>query len=151
MGITTAFTNKAKQDFLAGVHAPGNTYKFLLLKVGASGTYDKNSLNVGTPGSGAPTTSNVGTDECAATGNYASGGVTLSGYAAALTSDVASIDWNDAVWSSSTISAIGGVLYNSTAGGNIIAVFDFGGTISSTNGTFTVTIPASGVGVIRIS
>lgn len=151
MAITTALANSARQEFLQGIHAAANTYKLALIKPTATtwNNADKTYTNVGTPGTGAPSTSNLGTDEAAAGSGYTSGGWTLAGYTVTSTSDVASIDWSDISQSNSTISAIGAVIYNSSQSNKVIAVFDFGGTITSTNGTFSITIPTSGVGVVR--
>lgn len=49
-------------------------------------------------------------------------------------------------WSSATISATGAVLYYSTgtaSTSSLICYLDFGGTFTSTNGTFTVTLPTN--------
>jgi len=143
MAITTAMCNSYKQELFSGTHTSGNTYKCLLLKVGATGTYGASVTNVGTPGSGSPTTSNVGTDEASGTG-YTSGGATLSGFSVTLQGSTAVLDFSSPSWATSTISAIGAVIYNSTQSGKAVACFDFGGTITSTNGTFTATMPAVG-------
>lgn len=83
------------------------------------------------------------TNEHAASGNYASGG-------AALTASVSSIDtannrqdivWGQSTWGSSTISAVGSIVYKSRGGAasadELCFLNDFGGTVSTTNGTFT--------------
>ena len=147
MAITTTICNSFKTEVLNGLHnfngASANTFKLLLLKVGATGTYDKNVTNVGTPGSGSPTTSNVGTDEASGTG-YSSGGFTMTGVAVTLSTDTAIVDWTtDPNWPNASVSAIGAVLYNSTNSNRAVACFDFGGTVTSTGATFTVTLPAA--------
>src|SRR3954468_16788997 len=121
MSITTALANSFKLEALQGVHEAADTYKILLLKAGTAGTWDKTATNVGTPGAGAPSTANVGTDEASGTG-YTSGGLTLTGYNAVLTGDVASLDWADAVWPAASISADGAIIYNSTQGGKVVQV-----------------------------
>jgi hypothetical protein len=154
VAITTAIANSAKLEFLQGIHLAADVYKILLLKAGATGTWDKTATNVGTPGTGAPSTANVGTDEATGTG-YTSGGLTLTGYTAALTADTASIDWADAVWAAASISADGAIIYNSTRAGRILQVIAFADTgsvpVTSTNANFTITIPSAGVGQIRIT
>lgn len=136
MAITTALCNQAKQDFFDGVHAAGDTYKIALYTSAA--TLDKT------------TTAYSATNEVTGTG-YTAGGATLSGRANALTGDVASIDWADPSWTSSTITARGAMIYNASKSNKALAVFDFGADISSSSSTFTVNIPAAGVGVIRFS
>lgn len=152
MAITTAMTDVAKKALFDRLKDGGSaeTFKVLLLKVGATGTYGAATTNVGTPGSGSPTAANVGTDECAATGNYVSGGFLLDSAATALTGGVGSLDFADEVISNSTISAIGAIIYR-VSDGMALACFDFGGTVSSTNGDFTIQIPSSGTGVLRVS
>lgn len=57
-------------------------------------------------------------------------------------------DAADPSWASSTITARYGVLYKSTGTGStspLIGYWDFGGNITSTNGTFTVVISANGI------
>lgn len=153
---TTAISNGFKTNVLNGKHNFAGTspltYKMLLIKAGATGAYDKTLTNVGTPGSGSPSTTNVGTDEASGTG-YTSGGVTLAGVSVALFTDTGTVDWTtDPSWTTATISAIAAVIYES-ATGNVVGVFDFGGTVSSTAGTFTVTLPVAGAATatVRIS
>lgn len=151
MAITTTITDVAKKALWDRLKDGGSaeSFKVLLLKVGATGTYGAATTNVGTPGSGAPSTSNVGTDEVAATGGYTSGGMALAGAATALTAGVGSLDFSDAVWPGATISAIGAVIYR-VSDGMVMGTYDFGGgTVSSTAGDFTLQIPASGTGVLR--
>lgn len=57
-------------------------------------------------------------------------------------------DGDDVTWTSSTITAAGGILYKSTGTDStspLIAFLDFGGDIVSDNGTFTVTVNAEGL------
>ena len=52
-----------------------------------------------------------------------------------------------------TISAVGAMLYNDTVAGKpVISLHDFGGTVTSTAGTFTITLPvaAAGTALVRI-
>lgn len=143
MSITTAMATSFKLEIVDGTHAAADVYKLLLIKVGATGTYDATLTNVGTPGSGTPSSSNVGTDEASGTG-YTSGGVTLSGRSVTNQSGTACIDFTTPTWASSTISAIGAVIYNSTKSNKVVGCFSFGGTITSTAGTFTATMPTVG-------
>ena len=153
---TTALSTQFKMDALNGkVNIAGTgplTYKMLLIKVGATGTYDGTLTNVGTPGSGAPSTSNVGTDE-ASGANYVSGGATLAGGTVTLFTTTGTATFTSPVtWANATISAICAVVYeNGTK--DVVGVFDFGGTVSSTAGTFTVTLPTAGAAtsLVRIS
>lgn len=156
MALTTVMPTSAKLAFLRGEHAAGDTYKMALVKVAHAGTYDKLVTAVGTPGTGSPTTSNLGTDEASGTG-YTSGGFTMAGYATGsdTTTNTAWIDWTtDPNWTTATISAVGAIIYNDTdVGKPVVSLHDFGGTVSSTAGTFTVTLPAAAAAtaVVRIA
>ena len=146
MALTTVMPTSSKLAFLHGEHLAGDAYKMALVKVGHAGTYDKLVTAAGTPGTGSPTTSNLGTDEASGTG-YTSGGFAMAGYATGsdTTNNVAWIDWTtDPNWTTATISAVGAMVYNDTdAGKPVVSLHDFGGTITSTAGTFTVTLPAA--------
>jgi hypothetical protein len=152
MTITTAITNSFKLEILQGTHQAADTYKIALISASASGTYNASTTNVGTPGTGAPASDNLGTDEVVGTG-YTATGATLTGYSASGTGSVARLDWTTPTWDDATISAIGAVIYNSTRGNKVLAVFDFGGTITSTAGMFTAAMPtvADGTSLIRIA
>jgi len=155
MSLTTCMPFRAKTNFLSGAHAAGDTYKMALVKVGHTGTYNNTFDGVGTPGTGAPSVTNLGTDEASGTG-YTAGGFTMAGYAAGNNGTTeAWIDWTtDPNWTTATISAVGAIIYNDTdAGKPAVGLYDFGGTVSSTAGTFTVTLPAAAAGtaVVRIA
>lgn len=154
MALTTCMVNSAKAAFLAGTHLASNTYKMALVKVGHAGTYDTLVTAAGTPGTSAPSTSNLGTDEVGASGTYSAGGFTMTGYTAGASTSTSWIDWTtDPSWTTATISAVGAMLYNDTVAGKpVISLHDFGGTVTSTAGTFTVTLPAaaSGTALVRI-
>jgi len=144
---TTSLSTQFKMDSLNGkVNIAGTsplTYKMLLVKSGASGTYNNTLTNVGTPGSGTPSATNVGTDETTGTG-YTSGGATLASGVVTLYSTTATATFTSPVtWATATISAICAVVYESVSK-DVVGVFDFGGTVSSTAGTFTVNLPTPG-------
>lgn len=90
-------------------------------------------------------------NEHAATGNYSTGGVSVTKGAMAPAdedgNDRAVFDiTEDMVWLVSTISAAYGVLLNDDhASDALICYFDFGGTQSSTAGTFTIAFHNSGL------
>jgi hypothetical protein len=157
MALTTVMPTAAKANFLAGVHLASNAYKMALIKTGHTGVYDKTFVAAGTPGTGAPTTSNIGTDEVTASGSYAAGGFTMIGYTAGndSASNTAWIDWTtDPNWTLATIGAVGAVIYNDTVAGKPgVSLHDFGGLVSSTAGTFTVTLPlpAAATAVVRLA
>jgi len=145
MSVTTAMCTSFKQELLQGLHdIDGHTIKLALIKSGESGTYGAASTNY----------SNVtgNSDEASGT-NYSAAGETLGSVAITTSGTTALVDFADVTWSNSTISASGAIIYNSSASNKAIAIISFGGTVASTAGTFTVTMPAadSSNAIIRIA
>jgi hypothetical protein len=139
MPITSAFTNSAKQEVLNGVHLPGHTYKMALYTSAAT--------------LGKTTTAYSTTNEVVGQG-YSAGGVALTGRTVVPEGDTVILTFNNASWANSTITARGCEIYNDTVAGKpVLAVYDFGEDVSSTNGTFTAPIPAvtAEAGLIRIT
>ncbi len=61
---------------------------------------------------------------------------------------IVTFDADDVSWASSTVSARYGVLYKSTGTAStsaLIGYFDFGSTVSSTNGTFSIPFHSAGI------
>lgn len=91
----------------------------------------------------------VGT-EASGTG-YTAGGIALSNVAFTKSGHVYTLDADDIVWTSSTISAAYALFYGvaSASPGDstnpVIAYWDLGGTQSSTAASFTLTVNASGL------
>jgi hypothetical protein len=136
MAITTAICNSYKQEILEGVHASGDTYKIALFTSSAT--------------LGASTTAYASTNEVEGTG-YTSGGISLTGFSSGLSGSTAYITFADAAWTNATITARGALIYNSSKSNKAVAVFDFGGNVTSTSGTFTVDLPVAGAdALIRI-
>lgn len=76
---------------------------------------------------------------------YTAGGATLATPGVAISSGVVAFDAADASWSTSTITARGGLVYDSTTSSVAIVAVNFGADFSSTAGTFTVQWHASGI------
>ncbi|UST52973.1 hypothetical protein NF681_11520 [Comamonadaceae bacterium OTU4NAUVB1] len=140
MAITAALVNSFKRELLAmSPHTAADVYKIALYP--SSATLSK------------ATAAYSATGEVTGAG-YTAGGQTLAGFAATLDTDTAILDWTtDPSWANATITARGALIYNSTRAGAAVAVLDFGADITSTNGAFTVTLPAptAAAGVIRIA
>jgi hypothetical protein len=85
--------------------------------------------------------------------NYTAGGNTLTGATVSLSGTTAYVDFSDTSWTNATITARGALIYNSSKSNKAIAVLDFGSDKISTNGTFTVQMPAntSSDALIRIA
>lgn len=137
MAITTAICNSYKQEILEGVHSSTDTYKIALYTSSATLS--------------ASTTSYSSTNEVSGTG-YDAGGKTLTGYVSGLATGTAYITFDDPSWTSSTITARGCLIYNSSKSNKAVACFDFGSDVISVSGTFTIDLPAAGASaLIRIA
>jgi hypothetical protein len=137
MAITTTMTNSYKQDILSGTQTSADTYKIALYT--SLATLD------------ASTTAYSSTNEVIGTG-YTAGGATLSGFTTGLSGSTAYLTFTNPTWSTSTITARGCLIYNSSKSNKAVASYDFGGDVTSTAGTFTVNFPAVGAtGLIRIA
>ena len=145
MAITTAMCNSFKQELLGGVHnLTTDTLKVALIKATPAGTYGVATVNY------SDITGN--TDEAVGT-NYTAGGQELDSASVTLSGNTVFVDFADEVFANLTISADGAILYNASKGDKAIAVFDFGGTVTSTSGDFTIVFPTADASnaVIRIS
>jgi hypothetical protein len=115
-------------DFASG----GNTFKLALY---TSSPYDTASTVYNA-------TNEVGTSGT----NYSTGGNTLTSQAVASSTAVASVDFADTEWTSATITAAYGAIYNSSTvdstANRLCVVLDFGGSKTCTNGTFKITFPS---------
>ena len=74
--------------------------------------------------------------------NYTAGGNDLGSNAVVSTTAVASCDFADSEWTSATITAAFGTIYNETKSNKLCVVLDFDGSKTCTNGTFTVSFPS---------
>ena len=90
------------------------------------------------------------TNECAATGNYSTGGATCTGCTLSEATKVTTFTTANVSWASSTISAQYAVYYDSDSS-VILATVNFGAVYSSTNGTFQITTNGSGVFTITVA
>jgi|TARA_R100001163_G_C4927472_1_gene104907 hypothetical protein len=156
MAITQALCTSFKQELLQGVHnftsgsgggtttstGSGNTFKIALFTSSAS--------------LGAGTTAYSTSNESSGTG-YTAGGNSLTNVTPTTSSTTALLDFADSTWSSSSITARGALIYNSstTAGSanRAVLVLDFGSDKSSSSGDFTVSFPTADASsaIIRIA
>ena len=74
---------------------------------------------------------------------YVAGGATLTGTVRGQSGVTGWLDFSDAAWAASTITARGALIYNSSRGNYAMAVLDFGSDKTSTSGTFTVIMPVA--------
>tara|TARA_Y100000996_G_C22507363_1_gene636973 strand:- start:846 stop:1316 length:471 start_codon:yes stop_codon:yes gene_type:complete len=156
MAITQALCTSFKQEILQGIHnftngsgggtttstGTGNTFKIALFTSSAS--------------LGAGTTAYADSNQVSGTG-YSAGGNTLTNVTPTVSSTTALTDFADTTWSSSTITARGALIYNSstTAGSanRAVAVLDFGSDKTTSAGDFTITFPTADASsaIIRIA
>ena len=81
--------------------------------------------------------------ELASGNGYTSGGQICTVTDVTVDGSVAIVDFADQSWTSATFTARGCLIYNSTKSNKTVAVIDFGGEKTATNGTFTVQMPAA--------
>ncbi len=139
MAITQAMTTSFKVEILNGIHAFGTTVTrgattpdtFKIALYTSSATLDSTTTVYST------------TNEVASTGGYTAGGNTLTTVAPTSSGTTAFLDFNDTTWSSSTITANGALIYNSTQTNKAVAVLAFGSDKSSSGGNFTIQFPVA--------
>ena len=87
------------------------------------------------------------------TTNYTTGGNALSNVAISVDGTTAIFDADNVTFPNATISAQAALLYNASNANAAIAVLDFGGVKTSTNGTFELQFPTANAsaGLIRIA
>lgn len=133
-------------NFKSGVltethHMTSDTFKVALV----SGTYTPSFLHTSY-------TTHILPHEVAGT-NYTAGGATLANKAIVIgdaSNNFAYFTADPVVWSSSTITASGAVVYNDTAAGKpVVSYIDLGGNRSSSSGTFQIAWSANGI--VRLS
>lgn len=130
MAVTQSLCASFKAEILAAVHdftpLTGDTFKVALYASTAS-------LN-------SSTTVYSAVGEVVGSG-YVAGGNTLTGQSITLSGTTAFVSFTNSLWTSSTLTATGALIYNVTKANKAVAVLDFGGPFMSSNNTFTVTFP----------
>jgi len=156
MAITQAVCTSFKQELLQGIHNFTSGSGGGTTTTTGSGNAFKVALYTSSASLGAGTTAYSGTNESSGTG-YSAGGAALTNVTPTTSSTTALTDFADVTWSSSSITARGAVIYNSsTAAGSAnraVLVLDFGSDKSSSSGDFTITFPTadSSSAIIRIA
>ena len=151
MAITQAMCPSFKQELLVGTHnftnSSGNTFKLALYAEGSGG---KSST---TATLGATTTAFTTTGEVASSGTYATGGGSLTNVTPTTSSTTALTDFADLSFTTATITAMGALIYNSSASNKPVCVLDFTTNKTSTSGTFTIQFPTADASnaIIRIA
>jgi len=151
MAISQAMCTSFKVELLSGGHNFNTTN--VARSANTADTF-KIALYTSSATLDATTTAYSTTNEVATGGNYSAGGNTLTiAQVPTSTSTTAWLDFGDSTWSSSTITANGALIYNSTNSNTAVAVLAFGGDKTSTNGDFTIIFPTadSSNAIIRIA
>lgn len=142
MAITQAMATSFKSEVMQALHnfttSTGNVFKIALYTSAA--TLD------------ATTTVYTTSNEVTGTG-YTAGGNTLANVTPTTSGTTGFTDFADTTWTSSTITARGAMIYNSTNGNRTVAILDFGSDKSSSAGDFTIVFPAAAAAtaIIRIA
>ena len=141
MAISQAITVSFKQDLMS----PGGNLEAQTLKCAL---YDNTAtLNQNT-------TAYITANEVSSSGtNYTTGGVALTNVAISTDGTTAIFDADNVSFANATISAQAALIYNANNSNSSIAVLDFGGVKTSTNGTFELQFPNADAsnGLIRIA
>ena len=149
MSITQSLVTSFKVEILDGIHNFGvgvvrgstaaDTFKIALYT--ASATLDST------------TTAYSATNEVVGTGYVAGGNTLVISQVPTSTGTTAFLDFSDSSWTTSTITARGALIYNSTQSNKAVAVLDFGGDKVTTAQTFTVIFPSStsSTAIVRIA
>ena len=139
MAITQSMTTSFKVEILNGIHAFGTT----VTRGATTPDTFKIALYTSSATLDASTTVYSTTNEVATAGGYTAGGNTLTTVAPTSSGTTAFLDFNDTTWSSSTITANGALIYNSTQSNKAVAVLAFGSDKSSSGGNFTIQFPVA--------
>ncbi len=139
MAITQSLCSSFKQQILLGEHDLDTDVIKIALFTSAA------TLS-------AATTVYSTSDEVVGSG-YTAGGNTLTGATVSLSGTTAYVDFSDTTWSTSTITARGALIYNSSKSNKAIAVLDFGADKTTSAGNFTVQFPTNDASsaIVRIA
>lgn len=141
MAIVTAMSNSFKLELFSGLHvfaaSGGNLFKVALYVSAATLNKD--------------TTAYSATNESSGVG-YSAGGANLTAVDPVLSNNVAFTSFSNVTWASSSITARGCNIYNSTNGNRSVSTHLFDSDKTSADGDFTLIFPvaASDTAVLRL-
>ena len=140
--IVSGICNSYKTEILQGIHLVTHDYYIALFTDSAVLSKD--------------TTTYIGALNEVSNGNgYTTGGKLLENISIVLDNDTAILDFEtDPLWTASTITARGALIYNSSlVGKNAIGVLNFGIDYSSNNGDFKIQfpLPTDSTALLRIT
>ena len=142
MAITQAMCTLFKKDLLLGDHHLDSDTLYIALYTNSATLNATTSVYI----TADEVTGNVAS-------NYTTGGNALTNVAISVDGTTAIFDADNVTFPNATISAQAALLYNANNSNSAIAVLDFGGVKTSTNGTFELQFPTanSTAGLIRIA
>jgi hypothetical protein len=138
MAIAQSIASSFKSELLQGVHDFGSNAAY----PPAGGDTFKIALYTSSANLSSATTAYTTSGESSGPG-YTAGGGTLTNLGVSLSGTTAYLSFDDYTWTAATISAAGALIYNASQGNKAVAVLSFGAVYSSTNGNFTVAMPAN--------
>lgn len=138
MTIANVVCISFKQEILDGLHSSSDVYKIALYT--SSAILNENTTSYTTVGE----TSGVA---------YTPGGIVLSGYNKMTDGTSVILDWADPIWTNSSFTAAGALIYNTSKSNRAVCCISFGTSKTSLNGEFKVVFPppTSSSGLIVIS
>ena len=147
MAISQAIATSFKTELLNGIHAFGTP----VVRPTATPDVFKIALYTSSAVLGASTTEYSTDNEISGPG-YSAGGNVLTAIAPASSGTTAFLDFDDTTWTSSTITANGALIYNSTQANRAVGVLAFGGDKAAMAGDFKIVFPPADAAnaIIRI-
>ena len=140
MAISSGIAVKFKEDSLKGLHDFTSAEFKIALYTSVASLSNGTSVYI--------------TSGQVANGNgYATGGKVVTVTSVTVDGTVGIVNFSNVSWTSATFTARGCLIYNATKSNKTVAVIDFGGEKTATNGTFTVQMPASGAStsIVRLA
>jgi len=135
-----------KSELLKGTHnfaaSGGNTFKIALYVT-----------TLGPPYTTASTVYSTDNEVSSSGTGYTTGGQALTNLGVSIASNTASVDFDNEVFASVTLTSLGAAIYNTSASNKLVLVIDFGGNKVATSGDFTIQFPAVGAStsIIRVA
>ena len=140
MAISSGIAVKFKEDSLKGLHDFTSAEFKIALYTSVASLSNGTSVYI--------------TSGQVADGNgYTTGGKVVTVTSVTVDGTVGIVNFNNVSWTSATFTARGCLIYNATKSNKTVAVIDFGGDKTATNGTFTVQMPSSGAStsIVRLA
>jgi|TARA_R100001244_G_scaffold70543_2_gene57217 hypothetical protein len=148
MAIVQTQTTSFKVELLTGIHNFGTG----VVRAATTADTFKIALYTSDVSLNATTPTYATSDEASGTGYIAGGNTLTISHVPTSTDTTAFLSFSTTSWASSTISARGALIYNSTQGDKSVAVLDFGDTKTTNDQTLSIEFPTanSSSAIIRI-